>query len=793
MPASSLPRLVLDATLGGLVHDLGKPWSQAAGRKPEDSRFECETPSQHASVKACPSCRRYGSAHATLGASLLRDSLPATFAYLQQLALGHHAHGQEAAAGGPAQRYVILGDHLSAAERDDRYDDDDPPRTPAFRNPFAATPGCLVTPAPLDSSAALLRALEAPGDASKAMAEVVSAQRKALRAAGEYAGQDHFWLVDHLCGAIETSTSLSPSAFWHSVNDINLASHLQLAGAFAGALAAGGVRQDLDPSRDETEPIATLIAGDLSGIQAFIHRVASKGAARSLRARSFYLTVLSLVVARFIAERLGVTSANVLSSVGGNFLVLGPQGCEEALATLVEQVDAALLQAHGANLSVSLAAQPVTVAGAADFTTVMRDVRRRLGDAKARRAEFTAQRLGLFEPRGDGGPFRACRSCGDDATDGREDEDGRICRFCHSLEQLGRQLPDASYLTIEPATDDQGPEWTRVMRKLGYAVRLHERPPNAPVAGAIYALSPGGLSDLPCARSLPAGRYVPRRSDGAVADFRELAGKSAGRRLLAVLKADVDDLGRTFSEHFKRNGQPPSEDNRPAQSASRIATFMRFLSLFFEGRVNYLAENRFPGIYLVFAGGDDLAAVGPWDQMLEFVRQVRSEFAQWTAGNPAFHFSAGISFGDAARPVMAALDDAERLLGLAKSRPGKNAIALLDDRVLSWDDFEEMMGWYNELKELVAAAGSEGGVARSLLQRLKRLEALTEARGGKLVYGPELWRAYYALRRFAERYKRTSQQMKDIYDKAFTGYGGLKLAIAARLAEFATARGKEER
>lgn len=785
MPAS-VPDLVLKATLGGLVHDLGKPWSQAAGRPAEASRFDCDrSPAEHRSVESCPSCKRYKYAHGPLGATLLRDSLPA-FAFLQQLALAHHADEAELAAAGPAMSFVALGDRLSAAERDGRWDREDRESPiPALMNPFGASADLLVEPGGLQQSDVLLHAVGDKKRVAQKLADVVNLQRDALRCAGEFAGQDQRSLVDHLCGAIEATTSLAPSAFWRDVADISLAAHLQFAGAFAGALAAGGVAEDFDPERRSDEPVATLIMGDLSGIQSFIHRVASKRAARSLRARSFYLTVLSVVVARFIAERLGVTSANVLSSVGGNFLVLAPRGSQERLDKLTTEIDRALAETHGAALSISLAATTLTPRDTQRFPEVLKTLGRTLRDRKARRAERTAAHIGLFEPKGDGGPLRACRSCGDDSSDGKEDEDGRICVFCDSLEGLGRELPKSSYLTVS-AAEGGAPvsAWQAVARRLGYALALHGAPPKPPFTGAIYALGPEALGGLPCARLLSTGRHIATDPNGTPLDFEKLAERAEGRKLLAVLKADVDDLGKTFREHFSRRGAS-------TQSPSRTTTFMRFLSLFFEGRVNELAETEFPNIYVVFAGGDDLAVVGPWNEVLEFARRVRTEFAAWTGGNEAFHFSAGVSLGDASRPVIAALQEAERLLGRAKDRPGKNAVALLDDRVLPWDHFEDMMEWYDELRELVGRAAQEGGVARSLLQRLKRLDALTEPHGGRLRYGPELWRAYYALRRFAERHKTTSSKMDAIYGRALTEYGGLKLAIAARLAEFATTRGSK--
>lgn len=740
-------KLVWKATLGGLVHDLGKPWSQV-----------------------------YKWAHAPLGASLLRDATGNRFSFLQELALAHHGSPDVVERGGDVLRYTMLGDRLSAGERDERYDEDGSPGQPLLLNPFDARGERLVAPGPLADSSALLVAPPTGADPSREFDKIVEWQRQALRQAVEYAGAEERWLVEHLVGAVENSTGLVPSAFWHDMADIALASHLHFAGAFAGALAAGNVSPDLNLETYDGA-IGTLVLGDLSGIQGFLHRVASKRAARSLRARSFYLSVLSLVLSRALAQRLGVTSANVLSSVGGNFLVLGPPGCEERIEEVAAELDAALAKVHGAALSVSVAWTLVRFEDTRDFSRVLTELRRRLRDAKARRAEHTAARLGLFEPRGSGGPLKACRSCGGDASDGEDEGEERVCRFCQSLEELGRQLPEASYLILEDSHSDGGPEWQRVARRLGVALTLQKDPPRAPVAGAVYALSAEGVQRVKCARLLPSGRYVPIEQ-GEVLDFRALAERAKGRPLLAVLKADVDDLGRTFATHFQRNG-------RSVQSPSRVATFMRFLSLFFEGRVNDLAEHHFPQLYVVFAGGDDLAVVGPWNDILEFARRIREEFREWTAGNPNFHFSAGIAFGDATRPVMAALQEAEALLGEAKNRPGKDAVALFD-AVLPWEHFTEMLDWYEELTALVQGARQGEGVARSLLQRLKRLDALTEPRAGKVLYGPELWRAYYSLRRFAERYKKAAQDIERIYNNALAAYGGLKLAMAARLAELAT-------
>lgn len=768
--------LTVRATLGGLIHDIGKPWTQASGRGPQDSRFDCQTESQHTSFDSCPSCKKlYRSAHAPLGAKLLSWGLPKP-AYLQELALTHHAVGPVAATGGKLLEFVKFGDQLAAAERDD----DEPAGTsqqrPALLNPYGDG-GRWHRPLPL-TSRGLLETGTDPRVLPDDYQRLIQTIRGALPKAGEYAGDDELALVDGILGVIDLCAGMAPSAFWESVADISLAAHLQLAGAFAGALAAA----DIPPSEVELDAdsseVATLITGDISGIQTFIHRTASKRAARSLRARSFYLTLLSTLIARHIAEELGVTGANVLWASGGNFQILGPAGSADRLAEIADSIDRALIHVHGVALSVSLASIPVKPVDTRRFSALLRESRLRLGAAKARRYERSAAALALFQPRADGGQLRPCRSCGGDASHGREDEDGRICPFCDSLEALGRQLPEAGYVTVERSQPVPGSGWQAVFQRLGLKVEVRQNPPPSPFPGAIYALDTASLLRLPCARLLPCGRRVPLRKDGGLMEFREIAECAEGKPLLAFVKLDVDDLGDLLRTHFQRNG-------RVVTSPSRLGTFSKFLSLFFEGRLNDLAADDFPQVYMVFAGGDDAVAIGPWDQVLAFAMKARQEFRVWTAENSAFHFSAGIAFGDSSRPVMQGLEEAERMLDRAKEQPGKDRVTLFG-YAMKWQDLEEVVRWQKQLVDLIRGT-EEGRVARSLLRRLKALEKLVpEQPDGEVKYCPELWRAYYHLKRFAERHSPARGFTEKIYDKALQPRGALKLAMAARLAEFAS-------
>ncbi|MFM6068067.1 MAG: type III-A CRISPR-associated protein Cas10/Csm1, partial [Sphaerospermopsis kisseleviana] len=66
----------------------------------------------------------------------------------------------------------------------------------------------------------------------------------------------------------------------------------------------------------------TLIAGDLSGIQKFIYTISSDGALKSLRARSFYLELVTEEVVQQLLDKLELPRTNVIYAGGGNLYIL---------------------------------------------------------------------------------------------------------------------------------------------------------------------------------------------------------------------------------------------------------------------------------------------------------------------------------------------------------------------------------------------------------------------------------------------------------------------------------------
>ena len=226
-----------------------------------------------------------------------------------------------------------------------------------------------------------------------------------------------------------------------------------------------------------------------------------------------------------------------------------------------------------------------------------------------------------------------------------------------------------------------------------------------------------------------------------------------------------------------------------------MATLSLQLSLFFEGWVKRLAESgdRQDLVYAVYAGGDDVFLIGPWDCMPDLAVDIQRDFKSYSAENPDVHLSGGMAFIGGKYPIYQAAEDAGEAEAAAKAQPGKDSFCFLD-QALKWSTFHEVDQMRGELEELVHAQG--GGAARSLLQILMSLDKqASEMRRdhGATVWGPWMWRGAYSLTRMAERARDPDLasailRIRDRLDEEDYGRIGL-WGLAARWAQLATREG----
>ncbi len=188
-----------------------------------------------------------------------------------------------------------------------------------------------------------------------------------------------------------------------------------------------------------------------------------------------------------------------------------------------------------------------------------------------------------------------------------------------------------------------------------------------------------------------------------------------GVEALGVLKADVDQLGMLMACGIKEEHA----------SLSRLATLSRQLHWYFAVYLPHLlaTDERFQDVYTVFAGGDDLFLIGPWNRMIELAVVLREFFEQYTCGNPEVHFSAGITLHKPHTPLSRLAEESERALKQAKDKDeGRNRITLFGETA-KWDEFLDLM----EVKKTLLQWKEGGLVNNAMLYRLNEFILMAEA------------------------------------------------------------------
>jgi CRISPR-associated protein Csm1 len=308
------------------------------------------------------------------------------------------------------------------------------------------------------------------------------------------------------------------------------------------------------------------------------------------------------------------------------------------------------------------------------------------------------------------------------------------CHSCAAEYELGRALPQAQAVFWRPA-EGRGALFGRIVVEakptLPPALQRDELGGFA-IGFRDASVRPTALPWRLFANHLPTwreGEWDDRRFEGAIetledidrleadspvtlhhlarVDSEDINGRLLGRPMLAVLKADVDDLGQIFGR-----GLGPAAD----RSLGRTVALSRLMDAFFSGWLPWRlrTDERFRWIYTVYAGGDDLLLIGPWRTMLHFAVELREGFERFAAGNPDLHLSAAIELVDPDEPLNRSVRRAEDRLKSAKAAEGKDRVSVIVDEPLSW----QQLGQALEIAETLCERVRKHDVPASFLHRL---------------------------------------------------------------------------
>ncbi len=601
---------------------------------------------------------------------------------------------------------------------------------------------------------------------------------------------------EHFDSLLMLFTSHIPEAtVGNAVSDVSLYDHSRTTAAIATAAYLYHLRNDSlreNDIRNDEEVKLLVVTGDFYGIQNFIFSEGgstNKAAAKLLRGRSFAVSLFSELAAHMLCEETGLPHCSVVLNAAGKFTAILPNTdrARRSVDETEERINDWLIRNYYGEVSMGLSA---VEASCRDFlSSNFEKLWERVSTASEKRKyhKVNLERhggavtdyLGRFNNDLD---RRLCPLCGKRPSSADVENDPILgdtksaCVICRDHIYLGTNLVKAKRLAVvsidanirgnrlhEPifgrylvlldtegnlrcvadenslvkywdiSRDSEGTAARGIAAKFlsGYVPVFSDADRNEDMLDRL-------VSSRKCTRKTDELFDMVTREQGQPKPFDWLAkmartrgedGKFSGIEALAVLKADIDHLGVIFGCGIKR------------PSLSRISTLSRQVNYYFAVYLPWVLESRaeFNDIYTVFAGGDDLFLIGPWNRMIEFARFLRDSFNDYVCRNDRLTISTGILICKSGEPVLSIAEKAEESLKLAKGNK-RDSVSIFGIPI-KWKTFEDleriretMASWMDSetindamlhrFNELIDMAGMEKELLRKEVIALEELECL---------------------------------------------------------------------
>ncbi|MGH2271092.1 type III-A CRISPR-associated protein Cas10/Csm1 [Anaerohalosphaeraceae bacterium U12dextr] len=573
-------------------------------------------------------------------------------------------------------------------------------------------------------------------------------------------------LVDHIIGLCRTYMSLiTSSATRDELPDIPLFDHSYTTAAITCAMYAwykekGTLSSLTHYEQNQDIQNMLMVCGDVSGIQDFILDLpneAQAGTAKMLRARSFYISMLTRAAVFILLERLGLPSCNCIKDAGGQFtlLIQNTNKAKIILGEVRKQFEDWMLGTFGGKLALNLS-EPVAVSGRdfkdGNYHECLEEMALQIDKTKKRRFACSMQNQQGWDISAAIQPVI----------------DPEKNPLCQAMIDLGGKLTSTHYILLERTDRDKDPMTLFGQLKL---ITKTDIPTLTDTTLAALSINPrheqSGFAGKHLAHSVPrlteaeAGRLNNEDPEGdwqcgQVKPFEMIAESASGAKLLAVLKGDVDYLGKIFSRGLMDlTGQKAGGKYRK-YSISRLSALSRMMDNFFSGYLEHLISSQYQEVYTEYAGGDDLLLIGPWDQMMELALKIHKQFSAYTCHNLDIHLSAAIVLCHPRTPISDAIRQAEELLDNAK-KSGRNRIGIFG-LTLPWPDYEKALHNGTILAEWVSSGIITGSLNYRLLKYYHMFRRVSDKKNHKIPIEDIAWKSQlrYDLARNVEKDKTTS-------------------------------------
>ena len=565
------------------------------------------------------------------------------------------------------------------------------------------------------------------------------------------------------------------------VPDVSLYDHSKATAALASAIYLYHLHNDsmdVDSIKDYNENKFLIVNGDFYGIQNFIFTEGgstNKAAAKLLRGRSFAVSLISELAADMLCREMGLTMCSVLTNVAGKFTIIAPntEKIKEAIRSVEEKINNWMINNFFGETSFGIS---FIEASSDDFVSNKFDSLWDRLNKDSEEIKYNKVNLDRY-----GGVIEGyldqfnndlnkplCPYCGKRPSSPDVENDKLFkgesgCIICRDHIYLGTNLVKADKIAI--TTLDAEIYGNKLCEPIfnQYQVSLD-------VDGKLIQLADKGQllkywdisvsKDGKGSKNITAkfiNGYVPKYSkedsgednlnrllfgeksdkkkeelfdmikDDLPKTFHHIAkyainptgqsGKFTGVEAIGVLKADIDNLGMIFACGIKKE----------RNSLSRLSTMSRQVNHFFSIYLPYVLSTKeeFRNIYTVFAGGDDLFLIGPWNRIVEFTVFLKDRFNEYVCGNSQITLSAGISVNKPGEPVKHISERAENALSKAKENMvnsfDRNSITMFDESV-KWKLFDEL----SRIREIIETWVNKEYISKTFLYRLNYFSSLSE-------------------------------------------------------------------
>ena len=589
--------------------------------------------------------------------------------------------------------------------------------------------------------------------------------------------QKNILTPEKLNSVLEESCIYFPSSSYVDYPDVPYYDHVKLTAAVAVCMYIYDMEKENNrdyknkyfkkSQKKEREKTKFLfVSGEFTGIQNFIYTITSKMAMKSLRGRSFYLELFIEHIIDEILEALNLSRVNLIYSAGSQFYMLLPNVPKtiEILENYKKIVNDFLLKELGTSVYYEISHTETSAEELGNKLSEnikkenqIKEIFKRNSIETSRKKlnRYSEKQLEeIFDEDSDLNKIyndtKECVICKKSEKEeiliknSQNESNGNIeiCDSCKNYIKLGRDISKSFHqkrtFFMEKNCEENSsklkfPKYPKGSVEIVFRnfETVEEVEKESEKFYRFYSINDDYFGKGN-SRNIKIGNYniksTNEEKENNLVEFTELVKKSKGIERLAVLRADIDNLGTLFQTGFEDRGFVNIDGEKEPYKFvrfSKTVVLSRYLSDFFKRVINLILERKNltdeknelfkeycniitertkektdgRNIVLVYSGGDDVFAIGTWNDIIEFSVDLRTAFKEFSSDRVTL--SAGIGFFDENYPIFQMAQKTGELEKLAKSyneneigKTAKDAIALFGvekndklNHVYKWDDF----------------------------------------------------------------------------------------------------------